>query len=233
VSGLFSGGKPTRSEPETVIGRVFEEVRRAQFWEGRPTLYAPSKRYLIEHFKQYDPRESHGSYLLPQEPVLSPSALAVAMPVYAGNRVTVLGRMRIDSLGALLPTESHIRRQKGGAKLAVPNASFLAEIAGPDKTRSPLVYVEYAGAVSPPLSPGQWVLIVGVPIASGGVKLNVGGFVLGVHMVAGSIEPVRGPQSVLPSVHKLELKLDRARKRCQPHPDTWWCEQIKGTTGHL
>jgi hypothetical protein len=234
VSDLFGGGKPTRSEAETVIGKVFENVRRGEFWEGRPTLYPSSRRYLIKHFKQYDPRQSHGSYLLPQEPVLSPSQLAVATPIYAGNRVTILGRVRTDTIGEFLPTESHIRMRKGGPKVAAPNATYIAQIAGPGNKRGdPLVDVEYAAPASPPFSPGQWIVAVGVPIARGGVKLNVGGFVYGVYMVAGSIEPVRAPRSVLRSVHRLELKLNRARKRCQPLPDTWWCRRIKSTTGHL
>lgn len=234
VGGLFSGGGPTRSEAETVTGKVFENVRRGEFWEGRPTLYPPSKRYLIEHFKEYDPREPHGSYLLPQDPVLSPSQLAVAAPVYAGNRVTILGRVRTDTVGGFLPTKSHIRMRKGGSKVSAPNATYIAQISGPGNKRGdPLVAVEYAAPALPPFPPGQWIVVVGVPIARGGIKLNVGGFVSGVYMVAGSIEPVRGPRSVFRAVHRLEAKLNRARKSCQPHPDTWWCKRIKSTTGRL
>jgi hypothetical protein len=232
-SDLFSSDGPTPTEAETVTSELFASVRNGEFWEGRPKLYPSSRRYLLEHFKEYDPREPHGSYLLPQEPVLSPAQLAVAMPVYAGHRVTVLGQIRLDSLGAILPTESHIQLGKGGKKIEAPNANFIAQIAGPGGDRSPLAFIEYADPASPPLPPGQWVLIVGIPIASGGVKLSVGGFVPGVYIVAGSVEPVRGPRSVLRSVHRLEVKLNRARKRCQLHPDTWWCKQIKSTTGRL
>jgi hypothetical protein len=226
VSDLFNDAPAKRSTAEIVTDQLFALTRWANIWDGTPTMYPQSRRYIIKYFRSFDPRIPH-PYVLPGEPVLSPEELVVRMPLFVGSRVTVVGRIRAINIGGWTPTFSHLPPPGHPHRRAtIPNVNFIAQLGGRGKGRTPLVYVLYTDAVVRELQPDQWIAVVGVPIAGGTFKLNAGGFTPGAYLVAGSVEPVKGPGVVIRSVRRLVKKRRRISQHCQPHPSTAFCRYV-------
>ena len=92
VGDLFDDGVAKPTATELLTAQIGRQVRTATVWDGRPTMYPASLRFILDHFREVDPRRPH-RHLLPRPPIVFPDQLVQEMPVYAGHRITVVGKV--------------------------------------------------------------------------------------------------------------------------------------------
>lgn len=215
IGDLFDGSDPKPSYSEAVADRLFRQTKQAQIWVDPPTMYPQSRRFLLDHFGELNPLRPHHLLLL-KNPVISPDQLAMEMPLYAGSRVTLVGRVRAWNIGTFAPSVSKVRPPGGKKPVPVGNLIYIAQLGSTFNNRSGgITYVLFTEAAVRRLNLRQWVAVIGIPIAGGSVQLARGGDIAPAAYVLGAtVRPVYGPRAVekyADKIHEVERRIAKHR----------------------
>lgn len=213
VGDLFNGGGPEPTYPEAVADRLFRQTKQAQIWADPPTMYPQSREFLLDHFRELNPLRPHHLLLL-KDPVISPDQLAMEMPLYAGSRVTLVGRVRAWNIETFAPSVSKLRPPGGKKPVPISNLIYIAQLGSTFNNRSGgITYVLFTEAAVRRLKLRQWVAVIGVPIAGGSVRLVHGADIAPAAYVLGAaVQPVYGPRAVeryVKKIHEVEQRFDK------------------------
>jgi hypothetical protein len=194
--GLFQS-RPEPTEAEAVTRQLYRDAEQMTFWVGKPDLLPQSRRYLLAHFRANDPRKIH--WRIPRFPLIPPAELAAEVPVFAGGRVDLVGRVHAINVAGKSPGGTWMKVH--GDRKLFPNLTYLAQLGGGRRDDVvPLVYCLYTQTFGHKLVPGMWAVAIGTPIAFGNARLNGGGSTIAVMFAASSIEPIKSPHGLAEAI---------------------------------